>query len=450
MASTNFKIFDENATNMLSDGDYASNTQRTGGVQSGVASSQLQNKFQHQMSYMAKAIADMIVEKGYTITDAENYSNFADKVKKGISDFTFTDHDPTSADIPVKEGQFLLSDVGGELKCFIAYSVSPVSWVKLFTIAISSTTEVIEESQTWQAPNAIGNSFQVTLVGGGAGASDTHGGSGAALKKGTFTIQEGNSISIVIGQAGGSSSNGGTSSFGTLLSAVGGNTSGNAPTDGMGGGGGNWLSASGSTAPSGGNGGTYGGGGGGGGAGVSSYNIVSGGNGGNGGTYGGGGGGCNSNNETTGGNGGTYGGKGGNGKSSKAGQNGTNTVGMNLDFTGTGLGGGTPQDSRSGGSGGGGYGGNGAMVPYRQSNHATGGCGGGGYGGDGGSANDSPGGGGGGYGGSGGNSQYSPKTGGGGGGYGSTNYGCGGGGTLTAKSGVCIITYQIPTVTFNE
>ena len=44
MASTNFKLFDENKTNMMSDTEYNINTQRLNGVQAGIASSQLQNK----------------------------------------------------------------------------------------------------------------------------------------------------------------------------------------------------------------------------------------------------------------------------------------------------------------------------------------------------------------------------------------------------------------------
>ena len=38
MASTNFKLFDENKTNMMSDTEYNINTQRLNGVQVGIAS----------------------------------------------------------------------------------------------------------------------------------------------------------------------------------------------------------------------------------------------------------------------------------------------------------------------------------------------------------------------------------------------------------------------------
>ena len=54
MANTNIKLFDENKSNMMSDIDYGKDTQRANGVQTGVASSQLQNKFQYQMSLMGE------------------------------------------------------------------------------------------------------------------------------------------------------------------------------------------------------------------------------------------------------------------------------------------------------------------------------------------------------------------------------------------------------------
>ena len=44
MADNNFKVFDEKKTNVMSDTDYANHTQRSNGVQSGVASSALHNK----------------------------------------------------------------------------------------------------------------------------------------------------------------------------------------------------------------------------------------------------------------------------------------------------------------------------------------------------------------------------------------------------------------------
>ena len=76
MPTSNFKLFDENKANMLSDSEYNSNAQRLNGVQSGVASSQLQNKFQYQASLMAYAIAQLMVQNGYDATDTTAVTTF--------------------------------------------------------------------------------------------------------------------------------------------------------------------------------------------------------------------------------------------------------------------------------------------------------------------------------------------------------------------------------------
>lgn len=113
---------------------------------------------------------------------------------------------------------------------------------------------------------------------------------------------------------------------------------------------------------------------------------------------------------------------------------------LQVDFQGTGAAGAPDPSSvyNCGGGGGGGYGGaGGAGGTY-------GGGGGGGYGGVGGRGAYTGGGGGGGYGGNGLdaymiNSSY--YAGGGGGGYGTQNYGSGGRGQSSGRSGVCIIQY---------
>ena len=76
MASTNFKLFDENKANMLSDQEYAINTQRLNGVQTGVASSQLQNKSMYQASLMAYAIAQIMNQNGKDANDTAAVSAF--------------------------------------------------------------------------------------------------------------------------------------------------------------------------------------------------------------------------------------------------------------------------------------------------------------------------------------------------------------------------------------
>lgn len=71
MPSTNFLIFDINKGNMMSDANYNSNSQRTNGLQSGIASSSLQNKFQYQVSLAAYAIAEFIRQNGLDANDTD-------------------------------------------------------------------------------------------------------------------------------------------------------------------------------------------------------------------------------------------------------------------------------------------------------------------------------------------------------------------------------------------
>lgn len=67
--ANNFLQFDPNATNMLNDADYTSNTQRQGGVTSGIASSTLHNKFFYQVSTMVAAWGQVISDYGQTASD---------------------------------------------------------------------------------------------------------------------------------------------------------------------------------------------------------------------------------------------------------------------------------------------------------------------------------------------------------------------------------------------
>ena len=87
-------------------------------------------------------------------------------------------------------------------------------------------TEVLTDNQNWIVPEAINNSFSVRLFGGGGGGrSITLGGTGGGsgwMENGTFELYYGLEIPITIGAGGGMGAAGGTTSFGTYLSAVGG------------------------------------------------------------------------------------------------------------------------------------------------------------------------------------------------------------------------------------
>ena len=304
-------------------------------------------------------------------------------------------------------------------------------------------TDVITSNTSYSIPSHYGNIY-VRCFGGGGGGAQCAGGGGGWMNNGEFNIPNGTSVSITIGAGGrypiGFAKNGtagGTTSFGTYLSANGGEGGKNDSRNDK-----------------------YVGGNGGSGGGGANYEDQSG-YGGTGYQFGGGGGGA----KGSGGSGGTWGGRGG------YAVNGTNTIGWknvavdeNRSYItgygrrGTGNGAGAP--------GGGGFGGNGGNTNY------PGGGGGGGYGAKGGNGGSHAGGGGGGFGskGAGGDGGYVNP--GGGGGYGrgaqyceyklgpgnnmtwyTAGYGGGGAGSFSevyfynytnymlGGSGVCIVQY---------
>ena len=80
MPTNNFKLFDEKKANMMTDEDYAINQQRINGVQSGVASSQLQNKTLYQTALMCYALAQLMAANGYDANDANAVSTFVNNL----------------------------------------------------------------------------------------------------------------------------------------------------------------------------------------------------------------------------------------------------------------------------------------------------------------------------------------------------------------------------------
>ena len=343
-------------------------------------------------------------------------------------------------------------------------------------------TVLINSNQTWTVPKAKNQEFMVRIFGGGGGGAtysesistnNYGGGGGGNMNNALLKLNEGDVIDITIGSKGNDKlnrintsipSNGGTTSFGTYLSATGGEASNreNGGNGGTGGGAALYFAdmLQESTSRHAGD-GTYGGGGGGFLSNYhhiySSYNrtVLCYTDGGTGGNFGGGGAFTN-NPISVGGYGiGSTGNL--NGGLFNYGTNGLNTINKSteLDFVGKGLLG----DNFGGGGGYGGCGGkSGVSISTQPKNsiiwsYAIGG-GGGGYGGNGGDVYFNNGkvqhaaGGGGGYGNDG--ADGCAWMAGGGGGYGPEGYGHGGGGVYksgnfaSAKSGVCIITYMEP------
>ena len=84
MPTNNFKLFDENKANMMSDTEYNKNTQRLNGVQAGVASSQLQNKTLYQTSLISYAIAQFMNEMGFDASDSIAVSTFVNNLTSSV------------------------------------------------------------------------------------------------------------------------------------------------------------------------------------------------------------------------------------------------------------------------------------------------------------------------------------------------------------------------------
>jgi hypothetical protein len=74
--SSNFLVFDQNKTNMMTDANYSANSARVNGVDAGQASSILHNKIFYQTSIFCAAFAQALADKGYAVSD----SNFNDLV----------------------------------------------------------------------------------------------------------------------------------------------------------------------------------------------------------------------------------------------------------------------------------------------------------------------------------------------------------------------------------
>lgn len=84
MPTNNIKLFDENKVNMLTDVEYNTNAHRINGVQSGVASSKLQNKTLYQTSLISYAIAQFMNEMGFDASDSGAVSTFVNNLSSSI------------------------------------------------------------------------------------------------------------------------------------------------------------------------------------------------------------------------------------------------------------------------------------------------------------------------------------------------------------------------------
>ena len=125
MPTNNFKLFDEKKANMMTDEEYAINQQRLNGVQSGVASSQLQNKTLYQVALMCYGLAQLMTANGYDANDADAVSTFVNNLSLSVLQKVV---DKASADDVVKQvaGKWVDAKQLGELKTDIADNYLPL------------------------------------------------------------------------------------------------------------------------------------------------------------------------------------------------------------------------------------------------------------------------------------------------------------------------------------
>lgn len=126
MPTNNFKLFDEKKANMMSDDDYAINQQRLNGVQSGVASSQLQNKTLYQTALMCYALAQLMAANGYDANDANAVSTFVNNLSLSMVQKVV---DKASDNDVVNQiaGKWVDAKQLGELKTDVADNYLPLS-----------------------------------------------------------------------------------------------------------------------------------------------------------------------------------------------------------------------------------------------------------------------------------------------------------------------------------
>lgn len=125
MASSNIKLFDENKGNMLSDTEFNISNQRLNGLQTGVASSMLQNKAMYQTSLVAYAIAQLMLANGVNANDTDAVSAFVGNLSASIVQKVLDK--ASAADVANKvAGKWVDAKQLGELKTDVADNYLPL------------------------------------------------------------------------------------------------------------------------------------------------------------------------------------------------------------------------------------------------------------------------------------------------------------------------------------
>ena len=156
MAVNNFLPWGDNAGNIMDGADYEASTQRTDGVELGLADPALHNRLYRQVTLMAAALGQVIADSGLDATD----SNMADLVR-AIKQVFF-------AVVPVDKGGTGATDAAGARQNLgaLATSGGPITGYLQFG-AMSNGLEwfTANGTQIHLRPYTPNNVFQITLKG---------------------------------------------------------------------------------------------------------------------------------------------------------------------------------------------------------------------------------------------------------------------------------------------
>ena len=148
MATSNIKLFDENKGNIMPDETYNSNAQRLNGVQSGIASSQLQNKFQYQVSLVTYALGQIMIANGYDALDSAAVSAFVNNMSSSLLQKVVDKANQTQAQSGTDDTKYMTS---AKVKLLIDYILShnvTISGNVNFTGTVSGQSPVADNNFT--------------------------------------------------------------------------------------------------------------------------------------------------------------------------------------------------------------------------------------------------------------------------------------------------------------
>lgn len=156
MATNNFLPWGDNAGNIMDGADYEASTQRTDGVELGLADPALHNRLYRQVTLMAAALGQVIADSGLDATD----SNMADLVR-AIKQVFF-------AVVPVDKGGTGATDAAGARANLgaLATSGGPITgYLQFGTMSNGLEWFTANGTQIHLRPYTPNNVFQITFKG---------------------------------------------------------------------------------------------------------------------------------------------------------------------------------------------------------------------------------------------------------------------------------------------